>query len=87
MTQSPGPSALLAWTGFFELFREQEALAAGLPSHLEQGPIEVTNHAHDRHLFTGKMDLPATISDPFRQSRRIHHRFSPLDLTFAGFIR
>src|ERR1700746_2987791 len=48
ITQSPGPSALLAWTVFFELFREQEALAAGLPSHLEQGSIEITNHAHDR---------------------------------------
>jgi hypothetical protein len=79
---------LLALTVFFELFREHEALATGLPSHLEQSPIEVTYNAHDRHLFTGKVDLPTTwISHPFRQSRRSHHRFSPLDLTFAGFIR
>jgi len=90
---------LLALTDFLELFGKQNALASGLPPHLQQSAIEVAQSAHNRHLFAGKMNLAATwISHPFRQSCSSHDGFlrliSPtLDSSFkagnqeAHFVR
>src|SRR5713226_2851123 len=72
-TLPPTLSALLALMDFLELFRKQDALASGLPPHLQQSAIEVAQSAHNRHLFAGKMNLATTrISYPFRQSCSSH---------------